>query len=102
MKLGEAIKSIRVKAGLTPKEVYTRAQLTQGFYSGLEVGVNKPSLDTLQRISDAVGVPVFFIMFCATDRRELTRKDRIWYDNLYPVIDALVAELTTKNAKKYT
>lgn len=94
MKLGEAIKSIRLKAGLTPKEVYTRAQLTQGFYSGLEVGVNKPSLDTLQRISDAIGVPMFFVIFLATDRHSLKRKDRVWYDNLSPVLNALIDEIT--------
>lgn len=101
MNLGEAIKIVRIKAGLTQKEVYTRAQLTQGFYSGLETGMNKPSMDTLERICDALGLPMFLIIFLATDRRSLNRNDRAWFDNLSPVLDALIDEKTTnKNVQK--
>lgn len=95
MNLGEAIKSIRIKAELSQKEVYTRAQLTQGFYSGVESGSCKPSLDTLQRIADAMRVPMFLIIFSATEKRNLSRKERIWYDNLLPVMNTLIDEMTT-------
>lgn len=95
MNYGEAIKSVRLKMGLTQEEVCNRAQLTQGFYSSVEHGNNVPGLGTLQRISDAFGLPMFFIIWIATERHSLSKKERVWYDNLSPVISAIMEELTT-------
>lgn len=84
MNLGEAIKQIRIKLELTQEDVCNRAQVTQGFYSSIEKGNNKPSIQTLERICAAFNIPVFLLIWIATDRRELSKKYRCLYDNLSP------------------
>lgn len=95
MKLGKAIRTIRLKMGLTQDEVCSRASITQGFYSAIENGSNPPSIETLKRICDAFDIPLILIIWRATDRNELSKKERAWYDNLNPVIDAIIDETIT-------
>lgn len=98
MKIGEAIRTVRIKLGLTQDEVSARAQLTQGFYSSIENGFSNPSLDALQRIASTFELPMFLLVWLAEDRKELTKKARNTYDELTPasgltpVIDEIIAK----------
>ena len=47
MEIGDKIKSIRKKMGLTQEELADRSELTKGFISQLERNLNSPSVDTL-------------------------------------------------------
>jgi XRE family transcriptional regulator of biofilm formation len=58
-RLSRVIQTIREAKGMTQRDLATKAKITAGYVAQLELGVRKnPSLEVLQRISKALGVPV--------------------------------------------
>lgn len=94
MIIGEVVKRLRLKYGLTQDEVCKQANLTQGFYSAIENGAT-PSLETLIRLSQVFDLPVFFIVWMATEKREISKRHRAWYSTLKPVLDNIIEQSTT-------
>jgi len=60
--IGTRIRSRRKETGLSLRELGRRTSLTAGFLSQLENGRVMPSLSSLQRISTALEVPMFFFL----------------------------------------
>ncbi len=56
--IGERIKELRVKNGLTQEELADRAELSKGFISQLERNLTSPSISTLEDILQCLGVTV--------------------------------------------
>ncbi len=78
--LGERLRELRRNRGLTLGQLAEQAGVTTGFISQLENGKNSPSLMTLRRITEALGVP-FSDLFAPepapeTDRYIIRRSDR--------------------------
>lgn len=66
--IGARIKELRRKAGLTQEQLAERVELDARHLSRLEVGRNFPSLDSLERIAQALNVPlVEFFQFPADE-----------------------------------
>ena len=63
MDIGQRIKQLRVQNGLTLEELASRTELTKGFLSQLERNLTSPSIQTLEDITEALGVTMakFFI-----------------------------------------
>jgi transcriptional regulator with XRE-family HTH domain len=58
-RLGQKVKAIRSRRGLTQVELAAKAGLTQGYLTQLERGIRtNPSLDILQRLAKALKVKV--------------------------------------------
>lgn len=55
MQIGEKIKNLRLKMGLTQEELADRSDLTKGFISQLEHDLTSPSIDTLENLVGALG-----------------------------------------------
>lgn len=57
--LGQMLKRLREKKGLTQEELAKKAKLTKPYISQLENGIRtNPSLPARQRLAKALGVPV--------------------------------------------
>jgi transcriptional regulator with XRE-family HTH domain len=56
MEIGEQIKRIRTAKGLSQKEVTMTAKLDKAQYSRIENGKTDPSVSTVERIAQALGV----------------------------------------------
>ena len=56
MDIGNRIRQLRTKVGLTLEELASRTELTKGFLSQLERNLTSPSIVTLQDITEALGV----------------------------------------------
>lgn len=56
MDIGNRIKQLRNKHGLTLEELASRTELTKGFLSQLERNLTSPSINTLQDLAEALGV----------------------------------------------
>ena len=56
MHLGSLIRHIRKEKKLTLKSVAEKAGISEGFLSQVENNVNSPSVDTLSKICDGIGV----------------------------------------------
>ena len=63
--LGEALRLIRVYHDLKQKQVAERLAISTSYLSEIEKGHKTPTLDLIQRYSDAFGLPVSSIMFFA-------------------------------------
>lgn len=55
MKIGNKIKSLRLKKGLTQEELGERTDLTKGHISQVERDLNSPSIETLFTILEVLG-----------------------------------------------
>ena len=55
MDIGNKIKKLRTKQGLTLEELASRCELTKGFLSQLERNLTSPSITTLDDILEALG-----------------------------------------------
>lgn len=55
MEIGESIKNLRQKMGLTQEELAERSDLTKGFISQLERDLTSPSIDTFSNVLEALG-----------------------------------------------
>jgi transcriptional regulator with XRE-family HTH domain len=55
MKIGEKIKHLRMKNGLTQEELASRCELTKGFISQVERELTSPSIATLVDMLECLG-----------------------------------------------
>ena len=55
MDIGEKIKQLRIKTGLTQEELANRCELSKGFISQLERDLTSPSIATLTDILESLG-----------------------------------------------
>ncbi len=56
--LGARVRALRRERGLTLKALGRRARLSHPFLSQVERGLARPSVSSVERIADALGVPV--------------------------------------------
>lgn len=55
---GKALREVRRKRGLSQLKVSTASDLDRAYVSELENGLKNPSLDTIFRLAEAIGVAV--------------------------------------------
>jgi transcriptional regulator with XRE-family HTH domain len=55
MQIGEKIKRMRLRLGLTQEDLAARTELSKGFISQLERDLTSPSIATLMDILEALG-----------------------------------------------
>jgi len=74
----DKIKEIRIMNGITQMELSLRSNLSQSFIANLEKGKKQPSVFTLIRIAEAIGVnpQEFFPEYAGSSTKEQT-KDKI-------------------------
>lgn len=60
--IGERIHTRRTNLGMTLRDLAERIGMTAGYLSRVENGGVTPSLDALQSIATALGVPMFFFL----------------------------------------
>jgi DNA-binding XRE family transcriptional regulator len=56
--VGERIRSLRIRAGLTQSQLAEKSGLPQSHISRLEIGKHSPSRATIEKIATALGLPV--------------------------------------------
>lgn len=69
MNYGKAIRTIRAARGLSQSELGSRISADASFISRIEAGKRKPSLDTIEKITAELGVPVPVFMLLAADSK---------------------------------
>jgi transcriptional regulator with XRE-family HTH domain len=67
---GRRVRTLRKRRGMTQEQLAEAADISVDFLSLMERGVNAPSFATLERLADALGVPVKELF----DFSEMTRE----------------------------
>jgi transcriptional regulator with XRE-family HTH domain len=66
--LGEAIARLRIESGVTQEDLAYEAAVSLGALSRLERGLVDPKWSTVQRVCEALGVPVAEVARIAESR----------------------------------
>jgi transcriptional regulator with XRE-family HTH domain len=75
--MGERVRSLRRQRGLTLKALGSLAGLSHPFLSQVERGLARPSVGSVERIADALGVPVSHLWAPPRPREvRLVRRER--------------------------
>jgi transcriptional regulator with XRE-family HTH domain len=75
--LGAAIRELRLEKGMTIEELAEAAELSTGLISKIERDLGNPSINSLRKISKALGVPTAFFFA----REAGTHDEQISYNN---------------------
>jgi transcriptional regulator with XRE-family HTH domain len=62
VKLGRKIRGVRTGKGITIQDIAERSGLSKGFLSQVENDKTSPSLNTLERIAEALGTPLTYLL----------------------------------------
>ncbi len=73
--IGERIHSRRQELNLSLRALAKQVDLTASFLSQLERGQADPSIKSLRKIADALGVPLFYFLADDTDANPVVRRD---------------------------
>lgn len=73
MQIGSRVKSIRNKLGLSVVTVAERSGLSKALISQIENDKTSPSLTTLERLADSLGVPAAYLLIKPDERIQVVR-----------------------------
>ncbi|MGN7720772.1 helix-turn-helix domain-containing protein [Chitinophaga sp. 22620] len=96
MNIGKAIRELRKEKGLSQMDLASKAGITQAALSRIEKSGVKPGQDSLKRISEVLEVPEGLIYSHAIEREDVPENKRELYDQLFPVIQNMIAQLAKK------
>lgn len=96
MNIGETIKNIRKKNGFTQKDLGNKLGVSAAMIAQYETGKRKPKIETLNKISVALSVPLEMLLHevDTTDKTEILRLDLI---DMIKNLDFNVERITSKN-----
>jgi transcriptional regulator with XRE-family HTH domain len=96
MKVGAAIKAKRKEQLLRQEELARRVGITQSYLSQLENDRKEPNLSTLRRISEALNIPLPFLMALSLSAEDVPEHKREAFDALYPKMESLINKLLSE------
>ena len=112
MKISERIKSIRLAKKLSQKEVITAIGMGAAQYSRIENGKTDPSISTLEKIANALGISLSELFREEGELKEVNSSDKTIMEKvklmesleeeeqqtLFKILDAFVSKKQLKNA----
>ena len=93
MDVGARIKYFRLKKGLSQEKLAWSAEVNPAFLGELERGRKSPTIKTLEKITDALGISIAELF---TGPAELSKKDKALLD----AINAQLRILSSDNLEK--
>jgi XRE family transcriptional regulator, regulator of sulfur utilization len=93
MKIGKAIKELRLKKALNQKDYASRIGITQSYLSQIETDTKKPSTELLEFIAHDLDMPLPVMFWFGVEECDITENKREAYKMLKPSIDALITSL---------
>lgn len=76
VRIGEKLRKLRLSKGLTQEELAERTDLSRSFISQLESDKTSPSIDTLERILEALGTDLKHFFSDVEEERVVFKKKR--------------------------
>jgi transcriptional regulator with XRE-family HTH domain len=76
MNIGSAIQTCRTKRRLSQAELARRAECSVSYISMLENSQRDPTISTVNKIAQALGVPVEILFFIGAEKGELAGLDK--------------------------
>lgn len=111
MNIGEQIRRIRTAKGLSQKEVITAGKLDKAQFSRIENSKTDPSMSTIVRIAEALGVSLSELFATSEELKEVNSLDKTIMEKvslieqlseeerqtLYTMLDAFIGKKKLKD-----
>ncbi len=95
MEIGDTIKKMRKKNGMTQEDLSKVSGVTQTYISQIESGRRKPTLKILELLCDSINVPFPIIAFLSLDVNSIPENKRETFRIIQPAINAMIQEYFT-------
>ena len=93
MDLGQAIRILRVRQGLTQGQLAEKCGMSVQTVSDWETGKKWPPKGSSERVCEALGVPTSYLMISSIEENDIPEEKRVLYHTL---IEPLRNELLDK------
>lgn len=93
MDIGQAIKILRMKSGLTQSQLAEQVSMSTNSICSLETGKTYPSKCTVDRLCKAFGIPPSYLLLSALEEGDVPDDKRVLYRAL---VEPLRSELLDK------
>jgi len=90
MDLGQAIKTLRVKQGLTQTQLAELCDMSTNSICSLETGKAYPPIATVRRLCDAFGVPQSYLLMTSIEEGDIPEEKRVLYKFLETLRNELI------------
>lgn len=92
MNIGQAIRNLRSKQGMTQTELARRVGVSVNAVSAWETGKTFPPKDTIKRICEALGVPTSYLLISTLEEKDVPEDMRVLYRALITPLKDLLLE----------
>lgn len=82
MDIGEAIKTLRTKQGMTQGQLAERCFVSVNAVSAWETGKSYPPKGTMKRICVALGIPTSYLLLASIEEEDVPEEKRALYKAL--------------------
>ena len=100
MDLGIAIKTFRVKQGLTQMQLAERCGISDQTISNIETGKVWPPKSTVEKLCKVFGVPTSYLLVTSLEEEDMPEEKRVLYRALVEPLRNELLETANDNAEK--
>lgn len=93
MKIGATIKRLRKEKGIRQVDFAKQCKISQTYLSQLENDDRNPTIDVLEKISNALGIPYPVLSFLSLTPDAVPEQKREVYDRMEKVMFGLVEDV---------
>ena len=86
MNVGEAIKNLRKKQGLSQKELAFKCGLSANALCSIEKNSSMPSRESLDKICNALDIPVSYLMFFSVSDEDVPAEKRTAFNAMKAIL----------------
>jgi len=91
MKVGSVIQEIRRRKSISQGDLAKRLKISQTYLSQIEGDKKMPSMEILQEISEALEIPVYYLLFKGLEvEKDIVPEKRDAYKTLSPAISSMI------------
>lgn len=82
MDMGIAIKTLRVRMGMTQRQLAEKCGTSKNAVSSWETGRAWPPKGTVERVCEALGVPTSYLILASIEKEDIPEEKRVLYKAL--------------------
>jgi len=92
MNIGQIIKYVRKKQGVTQKKLALKCELSQAYLSQIETNQKEPNLSTLKVIAANLDMPLPILFFMSLEEKDISEQKREAFNLINPAIKSMLNE----------
>ncbi len=92
MNIGETLRRLRKRKGLSQQELAEQANISRTYISQIESGESNPTIDTIESLGKVLDIPFPIISFLSLDINTIPENKREDYRKIEPAIMSMVED----------